>query len=38
VMMHDDFDAETLFEMVRMLNREGPTRIHIPKADEAETH
>jgi ketosteroid isomerase-like protein len=34
--MHDNFDAEALFEMVRMLNRKGLTRIHIPKADEAE--
>jgi ketosteroid isomerase-like protein len=34
--MHDNFDAEALFEMVRMLNRKGLTRIHIPDADEAE--
>ena len=33
--MHDNFDAEALFEMVRVLNRKGLTRIHIPKADEA---
>lgn len=32
-----DFDAEALFEMVRMLNRRGLTRIHIPAAAEAES-
>jgi ketosteroid isomerase-like protein len=36
VAMHDNFDAEALFEMVRMLNRKGLTRIHIPQPAEAE--
>jgi hypothetical protein len=34
--MHDDFDAEALFERVRMLKRMGPTRIHIPEAAKAQ--
>lgn len=37
VEMHDNFDAEALFEMVRMLNRKGLTKIHIPEADGAES-
>ena len=35
--MHDCFDAEALFEMVREINRRKKAGIHIPEAAEAES-